>query len=120
MRRCFGSSGCRSSEASRPCSCWPAATRAPEAFKAESAVRVPASQYRPPALPRDIFPLSRAGAEPIGRVGEHFDPARHEAVALRPGNGKPDDTVLAVPQVGYRLDDGTLVRPARVVVAGEG
>ena len=57
--------------------------------------------------------LASAGARPFGVAGEHFDPKLHEAVGTALGQA---DTLLAVQQVGFRLDDGALVRPARVIV----
>ena len=61
--------------------------------------------------------FDRAGAQPLGRVGEPFDPQRHEAVAMVDAQDpEQDDRLVAVEQVGFALDDGTLVRPARVVV----
>ncbi|MEK9176856.1 MAG: nucleotide exchange factor GrpE [Patescibacteria group bacterium] len=49
-------------------------------------------------------------------VGEQFDPVRHEAVQTLATEKKEDDnTVTECLQSGYELD-GTVVRPARVVV----
>ncbi|MEQ1501036.1 MAG: nucleotide exchange factor GrpE [Myxococcota bacterium] len=59
--------------------------------------------------------LRRAGASAVGEPGDPFDARIHEAVSTGPG---PEGTLIAVHQRGYRLDDGTLVRPARVAVAG--
>ncbi len=58
--------------------------------------------------------LTRAGAESFGAVGEAFEPERHEAVGQAPGG--EDGTIASVQQVGIILQDGRLVRPARVVV----
>lgn len=58
--------------------------------------------------------LRQAGAREFGRSGEPFDPAVHEAVGTAPG---VPGAVVSVARVGLRLDDGTLVRPARVIVA---
>jgi molecular chaperone GrpE len=60
--------------------------------------------------------LAGAGAVEIGAVGEPFDPARHEAIGL--GAGEPD-TVVHVGRTGLVAPDGTLLRPASVVV-GQG
>jgi len=61
--------------------------------------------------------LGRVGIEAFDPVGEVFDPQYHEAVAQRPVEGAQAGTVVEVFQRGYRLGD-TIVRPARVVVAG--
>jgi molecular chaperone GrpE len=60
--------------------------------------------------------LERSGARRIGESGEQFDPARHEAVAVQPGDGAPDLTVLDVQRSGFALAD-RVIRPAHVVVA---
>jgi len=57
--------------------------------------------------------LASGGAEPFAAVGDAFDPTMHEAVGTAAGE---PDTLIAVQQDGFRLDDGTLIRPARVVV----
>jgi molecular chaperone GrpE len=49
--------------------------------------------------------------------GEAFDPELHEAVQAMPTDEHPEGSVMAVVQRGYRFSDGTLLRPARVVVA---
>jgi molecular chaperone GrpE len=61
--------------------------------------------------------LKRAGIEPFSPEGEQFDPQFHEAVAQQPFEGIVPGTVVEVYQRGYRLGD-TILRPARVVVAG--
>jgi molecular chaperone GrpE len=63
--------------------------------------------------------LERQGVERIGAVGEPFDPARHEAVAVRETDAAPERTVVDVARAGYRLGDQVL-RPAQVVVAQHG
>ena len=60
--------------------------------------------------------LSAAGLEVINPVGEKFDPAMHEAVAIEPAaESDLDGTVAQVYQVGYAFK-GQMLRPARVVV----
>ena len=60
--------------------------------------------------------LRAAGLEVINPVGEKFDPAMHEAVAIEAtANGDLDGTVAQVYQVGYAFK-GQMLRPARVVV----
>jgi molecular chaperone GrpE len=61
--------------------------------------------------------LQRAGIERYSPEGEQFDPTLHEAVAQQPVEGYEPGTVVEVFQRGYRMGD-SVVRPARVVVAG--
>jgi molecular chaperone GrpE len=58
--------------------------------------------------------LARAGVERMRAAGRPFDPARHEAVATAPG--VPKGVVLEEVQPGWVAADGTVLRPARVVV----
>ncbi|HVR05936.1 MAG TPA: nucleotide exchange factor GrpE, partial [Solirubrobacteraceae bacterium] len=60
--------------------------------------------------------LGRVGIESFSPLGEPFDPAEHEAIAQQPVQGAQSGTVAEVYQAGYRLN-GTIIRPARVVVA---
>lgn len=60
--------------------------------------------------------LARVGVESFDPNGEQFDPAYHEAMAQQPVEGADSGTVVEVYQPGYRLN-GTVIRPARVVVA---
>ncbi len=62
--------------------------------------------------------LTRTGVEAYSPEGERFDPELHEAIAQHVVAGATPGTVVEVYQIGYRLN-GTLLRPARVVVAGE-
>ena len=61
--------------------------------------------------------LSRNGVEPFDPSGERFDPEQHEALSTRPDEGSDAGVVLDVVERGYRLN-GTVLRPARVVVSG--
>ncbi len=61
--------------------------------------------------------LGRAGIEPYSPDGEPFDPQYHEAVAQQPVDGAQPGIIVEVFQRGYRIGE-TVVRPARVVVAG--
>jgi molecular chaperone GrpE len=61
--------------------------------------------------------LARVGIESFSPVGEAFDPHYHEAVAQAPFEGAIPGTVAEVYQPGYRIGE-TVLRPARVVVAG--
>ena len=59
--------------------------------------------------------LERNGIEQFNPTGDRFDPAEHEALSVRP-DGEPG-VVLDVVEKGYRAN-GTVLRPARVVVSG--
>lgn len=60
--------------------------------------------------------LRRYGVTPIQALGAPFDPALHEAVGYAVVDGVPPDHVAQVVQTGY-VEDGKLVRPARVLVS---
>jgi molecular chaperone GrpE len=64
-----------------------------------------------------VAALARVGVEPFDPIGEPFDPSSQEAVAQQPIEGAEPGTVAEVYQRGYRLGD-TVIRPARVLVAG--
>ena len=60
--------------------------------------------------------LAGHGLEVVDPLNAPFDPALHEAIATAPAASADEDhTVAVVYQVGYVLN-GTLLRPARVVV----
>ncbi|MBX3175079.1 MAG: nucleotide exchange factor GrpE [Gemmatimonadaceae bacterium] len=60
--------------------------------------------------------LAGHGLEVVNPVDETFDPNVHEAITTTPAASQDEDDVVAqVFQVGYVLN-GTLLRPARVVV----
>lgn len=59
--------------------------------------------------------LRAEGASVYGAVGDWFDPHLHQALSTE--EGPASGTVLRVEAPGIRLDDGTIVRPARVAVA---
>ena len=61
--------------------------------------------------------LQRNGVEPFDPAGEQFDPEMHEALSTRTEDGADPGLVLDVMEKGYRLN-GTVLRPARVVVSG--
>ena len=63
-----------------------------------------------------IGALGRVGIQPYSPKGETFDPSEHEAMASQPVEGAESGTVTEVYQQGYRIN-GTVLRPARVVVA---
>src|SRR5215217_5183959 len=58
--------------------------------------------------------LGRAGVEAYDPIGEQFDPVFSEAVSTRPGEGDTGKVVETLDR-GYRCD-GTVLRPARVIV----
>ncbi len=61
--------------------------------------------------------LARVGVEAFAPLGEQFDPNTQEAVAQQPVQGAESGTVAEVYQNGYRHQSGTVIRPARVLVA---
>ncbi len=61
--------------------------------------------------------LGAEGVRPIEVQGKAFDPHVAEAIATTAAtDGVPDDTVVAVSEKGYTIDD-ELLRPAKVIVA---
>jgi len=60
--------------------------------------------------------FDKAGIKLIDPVGQPFDPAWHEAMAVSESRDQPPNTVLSVIQKGYSLN-GRLLRPARVIVS---
>jgi molecular chaperone GrpE len=61
--------------------------------------------------------LTKLGLARLGAVGDHFDPAVHEAVQFETSTEVSEPTVTAVFRSGYTLGE-KLVRPAVVVVTG--
>jgi|SRR4051794_7452128 len=61
--------------------------------------------------------LQRNGIESFDPTGEPFDPEVHEALSTQPADGADPGTVVGVMEKGYKLN-GTVLRPARVVVSG--
>ncbi len=62
--------------------------------------------------------FDKFGIELVDPLGHPFDPQLHEAMSMQPSTTAVPGSVLAVLQKGYRLGD-RLLRPARVIVAGE-
>lgn len=60
--------------------------------------------------------LGKFAVTEVDPLGATFDPALHQAVALQESPAHAPNTVMAVMQKGYRLND-RLIRPAMVVVA---
>lgn len=61
--------------------------------------------------------LKTYGATPFQSIGELFDPNRHEAVATVNLPDKESGQIVDVTQVGYAMNTGTVLRPAKVIVA---
>jgi molecular chaperone GrpE len=64
-----------------------------------------------------IAVLERNGVEPFDPKGESFDPTLHEALSTRSEDGADPGVVLDVIEKGYKAN-GSVLRPARVVVSG--
>ena len=64
-----------------------------------------------------IAVLERNGVEQFDPKGQSFDPSFHEALSTRSEEGAGSGVVLDVIEKGYR-SNGTVLRPARVVVSG--
>jgi molecular chaperone GrpE len=56
------------------------------------------------------------GLKPIDPLGQPFNPELHQAMTMVAAPGKPPNTVVAVMQKGYALND-RLLRPALVAIA---
>lgn len=59
---------------------------------------------------------TEAGLVIVDPIGEKFDPERHQAMSMVESGGQPSNTVVAVFQKGYVLNE-RLLRPAMVNVA---
>jgi len=60
--------------------------------------------------------LQKFNVKQLNPVGEPFDPQQHEAMSMVPAPDAEPNSVIAVVQKGYTLND-RLVRPAMVVIA---
>ena len=60
--------------------------------------------------------VARFGVEPVGAVGEVFNPDLHQAISMQPSEGFETNQITAVFQKGYLLN-GRVIRPAMVMVA---
>lgn len=60
--------------------------------------------------------LQKFDVEQIDPVGAVFDPQQHEAMSIQEVPGTPPNSVIAVFQKGYKLND-RVIRPARVIVS---
>lgn len=60
--------------------------------------------------------VARFGVEPVGVVGETFNPELHQAISMQPMEGFTTNQITVVLQKGYLLN-GRVIRPAMVMVA---
>ena len=60
--------------------------------------------------------VARFGVEPVGVVGEVFNPDLHQAISMQPMEGFETNQITTVLQKGYLLN-GRVIRPAMVMVA---
>ena len=60
--------------------------------------------------------VSRFGVEPVGSVGDTFNPDLHHAISMQPAEGFATNQITTVLQKGYTLN-GRVIRPAMVMVA---
>ncbi|MBN6711636.1 nucleotide exchange factor GrpE [Haemophilus haemoglobinophilus] len=60
--------------------------------------------------------VARFGVEPVGAVGETFNPELHQAISMQPTEGFESNQITVVLQKGYLLN-GRVIRPAMVMVA---
>lgn len=68
-------------------------------------------------IAKQLITLSeQLGLEPIGEVGDIFDPNIHEAVMHIDNDSLPENSISAVMQKGYKYGN-TVIRPAMVAVA---
>ena len=60
--------------------------------------------------------VARFGVEPVGAVGEVFNPDLHQAISMQLSEGFETNQITVVLQKGYLLN-GRVIRPAMVMVA---
>jgi len=60
--------------------------------------------------------LEKLGIEEVDPLNEKFDPEKHQAMTMQPNADVEPNTVIAVMQKGYVLND-RLIRPAMVMVS---
>jgi len=60
--------------------------------------------------------LQSLGLTEFSGLGETFDPARHEAVAVIPNSDKPDNTIIEEISKGYMVGE-RIIKPAQVLVS---
>lgn len=64
-----------------------------------------------------ISTLGELGVKPVETVGVEFDYEIHQAVMQRPVDGFEEGIVCEELAKGWAMEDGTLIKPAMVVVA---
>jgi molecular chaperone GrpE len=60
--------------------------------------------------------LEKHEVQQLDPIGAPFNPEEHEAMTIQASEGAAPNSVVAVFQKGYKLND-RVIRPARVVVA---
>jgi molecular chaperone GrpE len=60
--------------------------------------------------------MEKLGIEEIDPLNEKFDPEKHQAMSMQPNADVEPNTVIAVMQKGYSLNE-RLIRPAMVMVS---
>ncbi|OBW93842.1 molecular chaperone GrpE [Gallibacterium genomosp. 3] len=60
--------------------------------------------------------VAKFGIEPVGVVGETFNPDLHQAISMQPTEGFTTNQITTVLQKGYLLN-GRVIRPAMVMIA---
>ena len=60
--------------------------------------------------------MEKLGIEEIDPLNEKFNPEEHQAMSMQPSDEVEPNTVIAVMQKGYKLND-RLIRPAMVMVS---
>lgn len=60
--------------------------------------------------------MAKHGVQELDPTGQRFDPDRHQAMSLQENGEMAPNTVMAVMQKGYLLND-RLLRPAMVIVS---
>ncbi|MFC0308309.1 nucleotide exchange factor GrpE [Gallibacterium trehalosifermentans] len=60
--------------------------------------------------------VAKFGIEPVGVVGETFNPDLHQAISMQPAEGFTTNQITTVLQKGYLLN-GRVIRPAMVMIA---
>lgn len=60
--------------------------------------------------------MEKLGIEEVDPINEKFDPEKHQAMSMQPSADVEPNTVIAVMQKGYLLNE-RLIRPAMVMVS---
>jgi len=63
-----------------------------------------------------VSAMEKFGIEALNPIGDTFDPALHQAMSMQESADHKPNTVIAVMQKGYQLNE-RLIRPAMVVVS---